>query len=47
MPFMVTVSRESDDPETLTIESIVDRNDNEINPTNLEIHIQSLGAEER
>ena len=47
MPFNVSVSRESDNPEFLIIDSVVDRYDNEINPSNLEIHIQSLGADER
>lgn len=47
MPFTLTIEREPDDKESLTITSIVDKNDNEVADSNLEIHIQSLGADEK
>lgn len=46
-PYNVTISRERDNPEKLTIESITGQNEEELDPKSLEIHIQSLGAEER
>lgn len=48
MPFRVTLSREADNYENLIIDSVIDRTgENEVSPNNLEVHIQSLGADER
>ena len=47
MPFRVTVQRDSDDIENLVISSILDREGNDIIDTNLEIHIQSLGVDDK
>lgn len=47
MPFKLTIDRDIDDKELLTITSIMDREDKEITDGNLEIHIQSLGAYEK
>ena len=46
-PFKVTLSKDIDDNETLTIEAITDKNDNDLSGSNIEVHIQSLGAEEK
>ena len=46
MPFKITIERDVDDKENLTISSIVDNAGNDVVDTNLEIHIQSLGAED-
>ena len=47
MPFKLTIEREPDDRETLSLSAITDRNDVDVSDSNLEIHIQSLGASER
>ena len=47
MPFTITVERDVDDKELLTVALIKDRNGNEISANNIEINIQSLGAENR
>ena len=47
MPFTITIERDSEDKELLTISSIRDRNGNEISTNNVDINIQSLGAENR
>lgn len=47
MPFKVTIERDSDDKENLSITAIVDKNGNDVMDTNLEIHIQSLGVGEQ
>lgn len=47
MPFKVTISRDPDDKECLSVLSIVDKNDDDIMDSNLEIHIQSLGVNEK
>lgn len=44
MPFYLTIEREEDNKEKLTISSIRDRNDNDIADNNIEINIQSLGT---
>lgn len=45
MPFTLTISRDPEDTEKLTIDSITDKNGNNISEGNIEINIQSLGAE--
>ena len=45
--FTMTVDRDPDDPEELSISSILDRDDKPITESNIEIHIQSLGSEDR
>lgn len=47
MPFRITIDRDADDKENLTITAIVDKNGNDVMDGNLEIHIQSLGVDER
>lgn len=47
MPFKLTIDRDPDDVEKLTISSIVDKNGADIADCNVEINIQSLGANER
>lgn len=47
MPFKLTIIRDIDDKESLSISSILDRDDNEVIDGNVEIHIQSLGANEK
>lgn len=47
MPFRLTIDRDMDDKELLVITSIIDREDKEVMDGNLEIHIQSLGADEK
>ena len=44
MPFYLTIERDEDDKEKLSIVSIRDRNDNDIVDNNIEINIQSLGT---
>lgn len=46
MPFKLTIERDPDDKEHLSITSIVDRDDRDISDNNIEIHIQSLGADD-
>ena len=47
MPFVVTIERDLDDKEALMITSIIDKNDNELSCVILDLHIQSLGVEEK
>lgn len=47
MPFKITIERDIDDKETLSISAITDKYGNDVMDSDLEIHIQSLGAEER
>lgn len=47
LPFTVYVERNDEDPETLSIVQVTDRNDSDIAIKDLEIHIQTLGTEER
>lgn len=43
MPFTLTIERQLEDPEELSILSIIDREGNEVSDSCLEIHVQSLG----
>ena len=45
MPFKITIERDEEDKESLVIVSVEDRNGSEISDSNIEIHIQSLGAD--
>lgn len=47
MPFKITLERDPDDIEDLSISAIVDKNDDGVIDTNLEIHIQSLGVNDQ
>ena len=47
MPFQLSIDRDEDDKEKLTITSITDKNGNDLADSNIEINIQSLGADER
>lgn len=47
MPFQLSIERDEDDKEKLTITSITDKNGNDLADSNIEINIQSLGADER
>lgn len=47
MPFKASIERDNVDKEKLEITSIVDKNGNDIADSNIEIHIQSLGANEQ
>lgn len=47
MPFKLTIDRDVDDKEKLSISSILDKEDKEVIDGNIEIHIQSLGADEK
>lgn len=47
MPFKLTIEREVDDKETLHISAIEDKNGNDITEGIVELHIQSLGADEK
>ena len=46
-PFKITLNKDIEDNETLTIEAITDKNDNDLSGNSIEVHIQSLGAEEK
>lgn len=46
MPFKITVERDPEDKENLSITSIVDKNGDEVIDSNLEVNIQSMGAAE-
>lgn len=45
MPFKMTIERDADDKENLSIAAITDKNGNDVMDGNLEIHIQSLGVD--
>ncbi len=47
MPFKIRIERDQDDKEKLSIASIIDNNGNDVMDGNIEIHIQSLGVDER
>lgn len=47
MPFKITIERDVDDKEALLITNIVDRFDREIPTDVLDLHIQSLGIDEK
>ena len=46
-PFKITLMKDVEDNETLTIEAITDKFDNDLSGSNIEVHIQSLGAEDK
>ena len=46
-PFKITLSKDVEDNETLSIEGITDREDNDLSGSNIEVHIQTLGAEDK
>ena len=47
MPFKITIDRDPEDKENLTISSIEDRNGVELSDSSIEIHIQSLGVDDQ
>ncbi len=47
MPFKLTIDRDIDDKELLSISTVLDKDDKEVIDGNVEIHIQSLGANEK
>ena len=47
MPFKISVERDSEDKEKLLITSVEDKNGEELPDNTIEIHIQSLGADEQ
>lgn len=47
MPFKITIERNPEDKENLSISTIVDKDGNDVIGSNLEIHIQSLGINEQ
>ena len=47
MPFKISIERDVDDKENLSISAIVDNEGNDVIDGNLEIHIQSLGVEDQ
>lgn len=47
MPFKICIERDVDDKESLTIAAITDKDGNDVVDSNLEIHIQSLGVDEK
>lgn len=46
MPFTITIEKNMEDKEKLSITSIIDRNGVELSDSCIEIHIQSLGVDE-
>lgn len=47
MPFQLSIERDEEDKEKLSITSITDKNGNDLADSMIEINIQSLGADER
>ena len=47
MPFKITIERDSEDKENLSISSIEDRNGMELSESSIEINIQSLGVDDQ
>ena len=47
MPFRITIERDPEDKENLSIAAIVDKNGDDVMDSNMEIHIQSLGVDEK
>jgi hypothetical protein len=47
MPFKLTIVRDVDDKENLSIISIIDKDGADVSDGNVEIHIQSLGADDK
>lgn len=46
-PFKISLEKDIDDNETLSITSIEDKFGNDLSENNIDVHIQSLGVEER
>ena len=47
MPFKITIDRDPDNKEELSISAIVDRNGAELSDSSIEINIQSLGIDDQ
>lgn len=47
MPFKITIERDAEDKEKLSISGIEDKNGAEISDSSIEIHIQSLGVDDQ
>ena len=47
LPFKITIERDPSEMESLSITEIVDRNDVQLSTKILDLHIQSLGADEK
>lgn len=47
MPFKITIDRDPDNKEELSISAIVDRNGTELSDSSIEINIQSLGIDDQ
>lgn len=47
MPFKMTIERDLEDKENLSIAAVIDKDGNDIMDGNLEIHIQSLGVDDQ
>lgn len=47
MPFKITIERDVEDKESLSIASIIDKNGDDVIDSNLEINIQSMGIVDR
>lgn len=47
MPFKISIARDPEDKEKLSIASIIDRDGKEVADSSIEIHIQSLGVDEQ
>lgn len=47
MPFRMTIERDAEDKEQLSIVAITDKAGNDVLDSNLELHIQSLGVDEQ
>ncbi len=47
MPFKITIDRDPDNKENLSISAIVDRNGTELSDSSIEINIQSLGIDDQ
>jgi hypothetical protein len=47
MPFKLTLERDVEDKENIYISSIEDKNGNELSDSCIEIHIQSLGVDDK
>ena len=47
MPFKISIARDNEDKESLSIVSILDKSGTEIKDSYIEIHIQSLGVDEQ
>lgn len=47
MPFKITIDRDPEDKENLTISTVEDRNGVELSDSSIEIHIQSLGVDDQ